>query len=301
MQELYNKLITKIDKERVLLNEPMKNHTTFKVGGPADIFVKINDTEELKFLLMLAKQKNVPTTVIGNESNVLVKDKGIRGIVVKLNLNKIIKEDETTFKVEAGVLLAKLARTAYEEELSGVEFACGIPASLGGAIFMNAGAYGEQIGDKIIETTYIDENLNIKTIKNIEHEFSYRKSIFQKKIWIIINSKIRLEKGNKEEIKKKMEEFSLRRKTKQPINMPSAGSTFKRGNGFVTAELIDKCGLKGYSIGDAEVSSLHAGFIVNKGNATAKDILELIEYIKQQVKEKFDVDIEPEIQILGED
>lgn len=301
MQELYNKLITKIDKERVLLNEPMKNHTTFKVGGPADIFVKINDTEELKFLLMLAKQKNVPTTVIGNGSNVLVKDKGIRGIVVKLNLNKIIKEDETTFKVEAGVLLSKLARTAYEEELTGVEFACGIPASLGGAIFMNAGAYGEQIGDKIIETTYIDENLNIKTIKNIEHEFSYRKSIFQKKNWIIINSKIKLEKGNKEEIKKKMEEFSLRRKTKQPINMPSAGSTFKRGNGFVTAELIDKCGLKGYSKGDAEVSSLHAGFIINKGSATAKDIIELIKYIKQQVKEKFDVDIEPEIQILGED
>lgn len=166
---------------------------------------------------------------------------------------------------------------------------------------MNSGAYGGQIGDKVISTTYIDENLQIKTITNKEHEFSYRKSIFQKKNWIIINSKIKLEKGNKYEIKRKMDEYSLSRKTKQPVNMPSAGSTFKRGEGFVTAELIDKCGLKGYSIGDAEVSSLHAGFIINKGNATAKDVLQLIQYVKTKVKEKFNVDIEEEIKILGED
>lgn len=278
-----------------------KSTLLLKFGGPADIFVKINDIEELKFLLLQAKQKSIPVTVIGNGSNLLVKDNGIRGIVVKLNLNNIIKENETTFIVEAGVLISKFARVAYEEECTGLEFACGIPACVGGAVFMNAGAYGEQIGDRIIETTYIDEDLNIKTIKNNKHEFSYRKSIFQKNNWIIISTKLKLQKGNKDEIKKKMDEFSLSRKTKQPLNMPSAGSVFKRGKGFVTAELIDKCGLKGYSIGDAEVSNLHAGFIVNKGNATAKDVLELIKYIKKKVKEKFNVDIEEEIKIIGED
>lgn len=166
---------------------------------------------------------------------------------------------------------------------------------------MNAGAYGGQIGDKVISTTYIDENLKIKTIINKEHEFSYRKSIFQNKNWIIINSKIELEKGNKNEIKRKMDEFCLSRKAKQPVNMPSAGSTFKRGKDFAAAELIDKCGLKGYSIGDAMISNMHAGFVVNKGNATAKDVLQLIQYIKIKVKEKFNVDIEEEIKILGED
>lgn len=166
---------------------------------------------------------------------------------------------------------------------------------------MNAGAYGGQIGDKIIETTYIDENLEIKTMTKEEQKFAYRKSIFQKKDWIILGGKIKLEKGNKEEIKNKMEEYSKSRREKQPLSMPNAGSTFKRGDGFVTAKLIDDCGLKGYNIGGAEVSDIHAGFIVNKGNATAKDILDLIKYIQEQVKQKFNVDIQPEIRILGED
>lgn len=166
---------------------------------------------------------------------------------------------------------------------------------------MNAGAYGEQIGNKIIETTYIDENLEIKTITKEEHEFEYRKSIFQKNNGIILSGKIKLEKGNKEEIKTKMEEYSRTRREKQPLNMPNAGSIFKRGERYITAKLIDECGLKGYRIGDAEVSELHAGFIVNKGNATAKEILELIKYIQKKVKQEFNVYIEPEIRILGED
>ena len=166
---------------------------------------------------------------------------------------------------------------------------------------MNSGAYGNEIGDKIISSTYINENLEIKTITKKEQEFSYRKSIFQKKDWIIISAKIKLEKGNKEEIKNKIEVYSKNRKEKQPLNMPSAGSVFKRGEGFITARLIDKCGLKGYGIGDAEVSNLHAGFIVNKGNATATDVLKLIQYIQEKIKEKFNVDIEPEIRILGVD
>ena len=251
-------------------------------------------------MLKSAKEKDVPVTVIGNGSNVLVKDKGIRGIVVKLNLNDIEKENEI-LNVGAGVLLSKLARVAQEDELTGIEFASGIPGSFGGAIYMNAGAYGGQIGDKIISTTYMDENLEIKTIIKEEQQFSYRKSIFQKNNWIILVGKIKLEKGNKEEIKNKMEEYSKSRREKQPLNMPNAGSTFKRGEGFITAKIIDECGLKGYRIGDAEVSTLHAGFIVNKGNATAKDILNLIQYIKGKVKEKFNIDIETEIKILGED
>lgn len=271
-----------------------------KYGGPADIFVKVNDTEELKFLLKLAKEKETPVTVIGNGSNVLVKDKGIRGIVVKLNLNDIKKENEI-LNAGAGVLLSKLARMAQEAELTGMEFASGIPGSLGGAIYMNAGAYGGQVGDKIIETTYLDENLDVKTIAKEEQEFSYRKSIFQKNNWIILGGKIKLEKGNKGEIKNKMEEYSKSRREKQPLNMPNAGSTFKRGEGYITAKLIDECGLKGYRIGNAEVSTLHAGFIVNKGNATARNILELIQYVQEKVKEKFNMNIEPEIRILGED
>lgn len=277
------------------------NTQHLKCGGPADIFVKINDTEELKFLLDLAKEKNVQVTVIGNGSNVLVRDKGIRGIVVKLDFNEIIKEENETLNIGAGALLSKLARVAQEEELTGIEFASGIPGTFGGAIFMNAGAYGKQIGDKIIETTYIDENLEVKTITKEEHEFEYRKSIFQKNNGIILSGKIKLEKGNKEEIKTKMEKYSKTRREKQPLNMPNAGSIFKRGEGYITAKLIDECGLKRYRIGDAEVSELHAGFIVNKGNATAKDILDLIKYIQGKVKQKFNVNIEPEIRILGED
>lgn len=270
-------------------------------GGIADIFVKVNDTEELKFLLALASEKKVQVTVIGNGSNVLVKDKGIRGIVVKLNFKKIIKEDNNVLNVGAGVLLSKLARVAQEEELEGLEFASGIPGNFGGTVYMNAGAYGEQIGNKIIETTYIDENGQIKIIKKEDQEFAYRKSIFQRKNWIILGGKIQLEKGNKEEIKSKIEKYSKSRREKQPLNMPNAGSVFKRGEGFVTAKLIDECGLKGYSVGDAQVSTLHAGFIVNKGNATAEDVLTLMQYIKEKVQEKFNVNIEPEIRITGED
>lgn len=299
MQEIYNKLITKIDSKRVLLNEPMSKHTTFKIGGPADIFVKVNDTEELKFLLSLAKTKNIPVTVLGNGSNVLVKDNGIRGIVLKIDFKEILVKDET-LEIGTGVLLSKASRVALENELTGLEFASGIPGTFGGALYMNAGAYGGQIGDKIITTTYIDENLDIKTITQEENEFSYRKSVFQKNNGIILSGKIKLEKGKAEEIKEKMEEYSKTRKEKQPLNMPNAGSAFKRGDGFITAKLIDECGLKGYKIGDAQISTLHAGFIVNTGKATANDVLNLIKYTQEKVKEKFGIDIEPEIRILGE-
>lgn len=300
MQKIYNEITAKIESKRVLVNEPMKNHTTFKVGGPADIFVKVGTLEELECVLQIAKEQNVPITIIGNGSNVLVTDKGIRGIVIKLDF-KEYKLEDNIFTTGAGVLLPKLARIAQDNELTGLEFACGIPASLGGAIYMNSGAYGEQISDKILQVTFIDENLLVRTIKKQEVGFDYRKSIFQEKNWIIISAKLQLEKGNKQEISKKMEEYLTSRKDKQPLNMPSAGSVFKRGENYISAKLIDECGLKGYSIGGAEISTKHAGFIVNKGNATAKDILDLIDVVKQKVEEKTNKDLELEIRVLGEE
>lgn len=299
MLELYNELITKIDKTRVLLNEPMTKHTTFKIGGVADIFIKIETKEELKNSLEIAKKNNIPITVIGNGSNVLVMDKGIRGIVIKLDL-KDIRIDNNLIYVEAGVLLPKLARVACDNNLTGLEEISGIPGTFGGAIYMNSGAHGIEISDKIISITYIDENLEIKTINKEDADFSYRKSIFQNENWIILNGTLRLENGNQEEIKEKMQDFLETRKQNQPLNMPSAGSVFKRGENYISAKLIDECGLKGKSIGGAQVSEKHAGFIVNNGNATAKDVLELIDFIKQQVDNKFGVELKTEIKILGE-
>lgn len=300
MLKVYNELITKIDSDRVLLNEPMSKHTTFKIGGPADIFVKVESQKELKSILELVKKNSVPVTIIGNGSNVLVKDSGIRGIVIKLELKEIKIENDIIY-VEAGVGLPKLARSACDNSLEGLEGLAGIPGSFGGAIYMNSGAHGTEISDKLIDITYIiDENLEIKTIKKEDAKFTYRKSIFQEKNWIILGGKVKLEKGNQEEIKEKMKGFLETRIQNQPLNMPSAGSVFKRGDNYISAKLIDECGLKGYQIGGAEVSKKHAGFIVNTGNATAEDVLKLIEFIKQKVQEKYKVELKTEVKILGE-
>lgn len=241
--------------------------------------------------------------MIGNGSNLLVKDKGIRGIVLKIEFDKIEiikKEEDCIVRVGAGVKLGMLAQKLLKEEITGFEFASGIPGSIGGAIRMNAGAYGGEMKDIVLETTYMDETGNIHTIKEKEHEFEYRNSIFSKRSWIILESVLKLKNGNKEDIKKQMEQYAKQRKEKQPINFPSAGSTFKRGDGFITAKLIDECGLKGYHIGDAQVSELHAGFIINRKEATAEEILQLIEYVKKTVYEKFQLEIQLEIQVVGE-
>ena len=301
MQKIYDTLITKIDEDRVLLDEPMKNHTTFRVGGPADIFVKVNTLEELEYVLQVAKEFDLPITVIGNGSNTLVTDKGIRGIVIKLDLNDIVLLENNSYIAYAGVGLPRLSRIAMEDESTGLEFACGIPASIGGAIYMNCGAYNKQISDVLLEVTYLDDDFNLKISNKEDLDFSYRHSIFQEKNWIIISAKIQLEKGEREEISSMMKKYLTSRGDTQPLNMPSAGSVFKRGEEFYAAHLIEESGLKGYCIGDAEVSLKHAGFIVNKGNATACDILELISVIKQKVKEKNNKELELEIKVLGEE
>lgn len=299
MEEMYQELIQKIDESRVLKDEPMSKHTSLKIGGPADLFVKVNNLEELKCVINLAKEHKTPIAVVGNGTNLLVKDKGIRGVTVKLDF-KDIKVNGEEIEVGAGMQVPVLAKLAYENSLSGLEFASGIPGTVGGAIKMNAGAYGGEFKDIVIETTYLDSDLNLKTIANSEHKFDYRYSIFDETNDIIISTKIKLNKDKQENIKNKMKENSIKRKEKQPIDFPNAGSTFKRKNEYIPSEIVDKCGLKGYNIGDAYVSEKHAGFIVNKGKATAEDVLNLIEHIKKTVRKNYNIDLELEIKILGE-
>lgn len=290
-------------EQKIIFDEPMKKHTSFKIGGTADYFFKATTLEELQNIIKFAKIKELPITIIGNGSNLLVTDKGIRGLVIKIDIKKlkIEKKDEfAVIEVGAGNKLMALATKMKDEELSGLEGLSGIPGSVGGAIVMNAGAYGKEMKDVVLSTTCMDKNGKLYTFSNEEQEFSYRNSIFQKKDYIIIETKLKLEYGKKDEIQKRMEEYFKSRKEKQPIEYPSAGSSFKRQEGIITAKLIDDVGLKGYKIGGAQVSEKHAGFIVNYNNATATDVINLINYIKEKVYSKYDIKIEEEIKIIGE-
>lgn len=290
-------------EQKIIFDEPMKKHTSFKIGGTADYFFKATTLEELQNIIKFAKIKELPITIIGNGSNLLVTDKGIRGLVIKIDIKKlkIEKKDEfAVIEVGAGNKLMALATKMKDEELSGLEGLSGIPGSVGGAIVMNAGAYGKEMKDVVLSTTCMDKNGKLYTFSNEEQEFSYRNSIFQKKDYIIIETKLKLEYGKKDEIQKKMEEYFKSRKEKQPIEYPSAGSSFKRQEGIITAKLIDDVGLKGYKIGGAQVSEKHAGFIVNYNNATATDVINLIKYIKEKVYSKYGIKIEEEIKIIGE-
>ena len=304
-EEIYNYCINQLNIENVKMDEPMSRHTSFKIGGNADIFAKINNVEQLKSILNFGKLNNIKVTVIGNGSNILVKDKGIRGIVVKLDFKKVTidKIDDKYVRVtaEAGATLGAISQKLLKENISGFEFASGIPGTIGGAIRMNAGAYGGEFKDIVIKTKCLDEYGNIHLLKNEEQRFSYRHSVFVDENLIILETELLLSlEDSSEEIKRKMNEYFESRKAKQPLNYPSAGSTFKRGEDFITAKLIDECGLKGFSIGGAQVSKVHAGFIVNTGGATAKDVLELVKYVKSRVFEKFAKKIELEVEVLGE-
>ena len=287
-----------VSKDKIFTNEPMSKHTSFKIGGPAEIFVKINNVEELKLIIKISKQAEVPITVVGNGSNLLVSDDGIRGIVLKIEFDKIEIEESGKLKVGSGVKLAFLAQKCLKEKLEGFEFASGIPGTIGGAIRMNAGAHGSEMKDIVKKIICMTRDGKIQVISNEEAKFEYRNSIFSQNDYIILEAEIQLRKGNPEEIRSKMDEYATYRKEKQPIEYPSAGSTFKRGNDFITAKLIDECGLKGYQIGGAQVSEKHAGFIINKGNATAEDVKQLMKYVEEQVYNKFGKKIEAEIEII---
>ena len=291
-------------EEKIIFDEPMKKHTSFKIGGTAEQFVKVTNEEELKEAIKYAKGKNLKITIIGNGSNLLVLDKGIRGLVIKIDIQKLEiekKEKYAEITVGSGYKTMALGIKLMNEGISGFEELSGIPGTIGGAIFMNAGAYGKEIKDINISTICMDYDGKIFELPNKEQEFEYRSSIFNKKDYIILETKLKLEYGKKEEIKKKMDEYLSSRKEKQPIEYPSAGSTFKRQEGVITAKLIDECGLKGYQMGGAKVSEKHAGFVINYDNATAKDVINLIKYIKEKVNEKYGIKIKEEIRIVGEE
>lgn len=294
-----------IDTSKVKINEPMSKHTTFKLGGVADALVIPESVEELVRVLSYAKERKIPVTVIGNGSKILVLDGGIRGIVIKL-ASKFAKVEFDGERVMAmsGVTLPYLSRLAKAESLSGLEFACGIPAALGGAIFQNAGAYDGDMASVVEEVTYLDENLNLVTKKNEELGFGYRNSFFKQnkdKSYVIVSAVLHLHKGVLQDIESKMQENTEKRASKQPLEYPSAGSVFKRPEGYFVGKLVEDAGLRGKTLGGAQVSEKHTGFIVNKGGAMSKDVVDLIKYIKSEVFEKFGVKLEEEIIIIGEE
>ncbi len=291
-----------IPEEQILLNESMKKHTSFRIGGPADIMVVPHDTEQVKTAIEIFKAHNIPYFIMGRGSNLLVRDKGIRGGVIKLadGFSKA-KVTDRQIQAQAGILLSSLSNLALRAELTGLEFASGIPGTLGGAVAMNAGAYGGEIKDVIEKVIVLDENQKVLSFTNSEMNFGYRKSIVQNTKMIVLEVYMTLEKGNYQESKEKIKELTKRRREKQPLNYPSAGSTFKRPVGYYAGKLIQDSGLKGMRVGNAQISELHSGFIINMGDATADDVIKLIEKVKTRVYDRFGVNLEPELKIIGEE
>lgn len=301
-QYIYECLLNIIDKDDIKLDEPMKKHISFRVGGPADILVKPRTEEQIINIIKLLKAKNVPYLVIGNGSNLLIKDGGVRGVVIEIsnNFNDFTIE-ENIVNIQAGALLSVVGKAVLREELKGFEFAAGIPGTLGGALAMNAGAYGGEMKDIVKSVRLMDTDGNVFDFTNEQMQFAYRKSILSNTDYIVLSAQIELEKGKFDEIKATMADFTQRRVTKQPLSLPSAGSTFKRPEGHFAAKLIDDCGLRGLTLRGAQVSEKHCGFVVNLGNANAKDILDLMYVVKSTVKSKFGITLEEEVKVLGED
>lgn len=294
-------LIKWLGEENVKIDEPMKKHTSFKVGGPVDILVIPETYEQIRDTIALTKQNNVPCFVIGNGSNLLVRDGGVRGVIIKLSkLNRVTVEGESII-AQGGVLLSKVSAIAAKNSLTGFEFASGIPGSVGGALTMNAGAYNGEISQVVENATVLDKQGNIIRLSKEDLELGYRMSAIIKYGYTVLEAVFKLQKGDSEKIISRIQDLGRRRREKQPLEYPSAGSTFKRPEGYFAAKLIEDSGLKGVHVGDAEVSEKHSGFIINKGNATAKDILNLIEIVQNTVKEKFNLDLHTEVMIIGED
>ena len=298
--EIVTRLINITGKDNVRINEPMKNHTTFKIGGPAQYYVTPESVTQIQEVVSLCKDKNIPLHVIGNGSNILVGDDGVDGVVLALfNTFSDYEIKDNVITAQAGMSLIKLAVIALREGLTGLEFASGIPGSVGGAVYMNAGAYDGQMKDVVTSVTVLDEAGNIRILGRDELDMGYRRSAVAKHNMIVLQVIIELKAGDKEQIKDRMNQLSELRKQKQPLEYPSAGSTFKRPEGYFAGKLIADAGLKGYSIGGAAVSEKHAGFVVNMGGATAKDVVELTDYIKKRIIEQFGVTLELEIKKIG--
>lgn len=282
-------------------SEPLKNHTSFKIGGPADLFVYVNDIDNLKIILSYINKQNIPFFILGNGTNVLASDDGFRGIVINLTKikNKLTIEDNNIITCSSGISLAKVCVFALKNNLSGLEFAWGIPGSCGGALFMNAGAYGSDMSNIILKGSHIKKDGTEEILEKNKLNLSYRKSYYTDKPFIITSISMQLKNENPTIIRSKMYENILKRKTKQPLDFPNAGSIFKRPEGYYAGTLIEQCGLKGKNIGGAMVSPKHAGFIVNTGNATSSDVCHLINLIKETVYKKAGVTLECEIKTLG--
>ena len=290
-----------MDEKDIKTNEPMNQHTSFRVGGPAKFFLTVRSEEILSKILIVLKDKKLPYFVLGNGSNLLVSDAGYEGVILYLGEEFAgIKVDGTKIRAGAAAFLGKVARKALEEELSGLEFAAGIPGSLGGGIVMNAGAYGGELSQVVTKVRVMDPEGNIVTLEKEELLLGYRTSVFKQKPYIILEVFMELQKGSKAEIQGKMEEYTKARMDKQPLEYPSAGSTFKRPEGHFAGKLIMDAGLRGYQVGGAQVSEKHCGFVINKGNATATQIRTLMNDVAAKVKEQFGVELEAEVILLGE-
>ena len=296
-----NKFCNCLGSDNVKQQEPMSRHTTFRIGGPADFYLCPHSTKEVQEIVEICKEEKLPYFVLGNGSNLLVSDKGYRGVVIQLwkNFSDITVKD-CCIQAKAGALLSKVAAEALEAGLTGMEFASGIPGTIGGAAFMNAGAYGGEMKDIIKSVKVLDTQGEVRILPKEELKMGYRTSIVKEKGYTVLSVELELSKGNREEIRNTMEDLKERRTSKQPLEMPSAGSTFKRPEGYFAGKLIMDSGLRGFSVGGAQVSEKHCGFVVNKGGATAMDVLNLIREVQRRVKEQFGVDLETEVRFLGE-
>ena len=300
-QEFYEKLSKIVGKKQILAEEPMKKHTTFRIGGPAEYLVLPQTTEEIADVVKLCRQEEIPWYIVGNGSNLLVADEGVRGVVIQLlrNFNQIQMEG-CQIRMQAGAQNAAVAKRALDTSLTGFEFAAGIPGTIGGAVVMNAGAYGGEMKDILKEVTVLDSDGMIRRMSAEELELGYRTSIIARKGYVVLEAVIVLKTGDPKEIKAVMDDLKEKRVTKQPLEYPSAGSTFKRPEGYFAGKLIMDAGLRGFSVGGAQISEKHCGFVINKGNATAKDVTELMDETKKIVMEKFGVALEPEVKRLGQ-
>lgn len=301
MKTIYNDLSSIINADSIKINEPLSNFTFTKTGGKGDFVITPKTFKEVQNVYKYSLKQNIPITILGNGSNLIVKDGGIRGLVLILTEMNNIHLSDNKIKAQSGAAIIEVSRFALKNSLTGLEFACGIPGSIGGALHMNAGAYGGVVSDVLQEALVLDKNGNFLTLSKDEMDLDYRKSSIALNGYLVLEATFGLTPGNINEIKTKMDELTFQRKTKQPLEYPSCGSVFKRPPGYFAGKLIQDSGLQGKQTGGAQVSTKHAGFIVNVGSATASDYLELIAHIQNTVKTKFGVDLEPEVIIVGED
>ncbi len=299
--DFYKDICSIVGDEQILTNEPMSRHTTFRIGGPADYFIMPGTAEELAQVIRLCREADMPFYIMGNGSNLLVGDKGYRGAVIQIfkRMNEVRVQDDCIY-AQAGALLSKIAAEALKAGLGGFEFASGIPGTLGGALMMNAGAYGGEMKQVLKSAEVLDMEGNVFSLPVEEMELGYRTSIFSKRGYIVLGAEIVLQPGNPQEIRDKMEDLKERRVTKQPLEYGSAGSTFKRPEGYFAGKLIQEAGLRGFRVGDAQVSEKHCGFVINRGNATAAEVVRLMNEVTDRVEKNSGVRLEPEVKRIGE-